>query len=110
MLGLLIGVDEGEGELRREQPGQGAKPGEDADSARGAAAILVARAGEERGRGELRGAREGGLRQYQGRGRGLELGRDAWAARWRLRRRTAPPWAWCREARGRRNGQWQFRK
>ena len=95
-------MDEGEGELRREQPGQGAKPGEDADSARGAAAILVARAGEERGRGELRGAREGGLRQYQGRGRGLELGRDAWAARWRLRRRTAPPWAWCREARGRR--------
>ena len=103
-------MDEGEGELRREQPGQGAKPGEDADSARGAAAILVARAGEERGRGELRGAREGGLGQYQGRGSDLELGRDASAARWRLRRRTAPPWAWCREARGRRNGQWQFRK
>ena len=59
--------------------------------ARGAAAILVARAGEERGRGELRGAREGGLGQYQGRGSGLELGRDAWEARWRLRRRTAPP-------------------
>ena len=61
------------------------------NQARGAAAILVARAGEERGRGELRGAGEGGLGQYQGRGSSLELGRDAWAARWRLRRRTAPP-------------------
>ena len=39
--------------------------------ARGAAAILVARAGEERGRGELRGAREGGLGQYQGHAGGL---------------------------------------
>ena len=67
------------------------KPGEDADSARGVAAILVACAGEERGRGELRGAREGGLGQYQGRGSGLELGRDAWVARWHLRRRTVPP-------------------
>ena len=61
-------MDEGEGELRREQPGQGAKPGEDADSARGAAVILVARAGEERGRGELRGAREGGLVNTRGAG------------------------------------------
>ena len=42
-------MDEGEGELRRKQPGQGTQPGEDTDSARGAAAILVARAGEERG-------------------------------------------------------------
>ena len=45
----FIGGKEREGELGREQPGQGAKPGEDAGSARGAAAILVARAGEERG-------------------------------------------------------------
>ena len=45
----FIGLGEGEGELGREQPGQGAKLGEDADSARGATAILVARAGEERG-------------------------------------------------------------
>ena len=40
---------------------------------------------------------------------GLGWGRGAWPARWR-RRRTASPWARCREARGRRNGQWQFRK
>ena len=46
--------------------------------ARGVAAILVARAGEEKGRGELRGAGEGGLGQYQGRGSGLELRCDAW--------------------------------
>ena len=75
----FIGGKEREGELGREQPGQGAKPGEDAGSARGAAAILVARAGEERGgRGELRGAREGGLGQYQGRGSGFGRRRDAW--------------------------------
>ena len=67
-------MDEGEGELRREQPGQGTQPGEDADSARGPAAILVACAGEERGRGELRGAREGGLGQYQGRTRAVWVG------------------------------------
>ena len=67
-------MDEGEGELRREQPGQGVKPGEDADTARGAAAILVARTGEEKGRGELRSAREGGLGQYQGRTRAVWVG------------------------------------
>jgi len=82
-------VDEGEGELRREQPGQGAKPGEDADSARGAAAILVARAGEERGRGELRGAREGGLGQYQGHAGGLGRARPSGWDRWPRRRTDA---------------------
>ena len=52
--------------------------------------IVASRSGTG-ARGELRGAGEGGLGQYQGRGSGLELGHDAWEARWRLRRRTAPP-------------------
>ena len=34
--------------------------------------------GPEGGRGELRGAREGGLGQYQGRGSGFGRRRDAW--------------------------------
>ena len=96
----FIGRGEGEGELGREQPGQGVMLGEDADSARGAAAILVARAGEERGRGELRGAREGGLGQYQGRTRWSGPGArhlSAQVAGAGVRRRQ---WTGCREAGG----------
>ena len=50
------------------------------------------------------GKRHGGAHA----GGGAELaGCSMWLSRWR-RRRTALPWARCREARGRRNGQWQF--
>ena len=41
----FIGVGEGEGELGMEQLGQGAKLGEDADSARGSAIAMVWQAG-----------------------------------------------------------------
>ena len=66
----------------------------------------MAQAGRVASSDGARGKRPGGARA----GGGAELaGRGAWLARWR-RRRTASPWARCREARGRRNGQWQFRK
>ena len=93
-------MEEGEGELRREQPGQGAKPGEDAGSARGTAAILVAR---RRGKG---GVASSGAPEKVGwgntRGAGAVLGGGATrgAARWpapaygRRRRRGAGRRRW----------------
>ena len=106
----FIGGKEREGELGREQPGQGAKPGEDAGSARGAAAILVARAGEERGGVASSGAPEKvGWGNTRGAGAVLGGGATRGAARW-----PAPAYgvavARCREAGGRRNGQGQCRK
>ena len=106
----FIGGKEREGELGREQPGQGAKPGEDAGSARGTAAILVARAGEERGAWRAQGR----PRRWVGAVPGAR--ERFWAEARRVgrpggrRRRTASPWARCREAGGRRNGQGQCRK
>ena len=79
----FIDVGEGEGKLGREQPGQGAKLGEDADSARGAAAILVARAGEERGGVASSGAPEKvGWGNTRGAGAVLGGGATRGAARW----------------------------
>jgi hypothetical protein len=79
----FIGGKEREGELGREQPGQGAKPGEDAGSARGAAAILVARAGEERGGVASSGAPEKvGWGNTRGAGAVLGGGATRGAARW----------------------------
>ena len=57
----FIGVGEGEGELGREQPGQGAKLGEDAGSARRSAMVMAWRAGARvwavRGRRKARHSR-----------------------------------------------------
>ena len=103
----FIGGKEREGELGREQPGQGAKLGEDAGSARRSAMVIAWRAGT---RGEVRSG--------QGRPGSSKPGARGWfwAEARRVgrpggrRRRTASPWARCREAGGRRNGQGQCRK
>jgi len=62
-------------------------------------AMAVAwRAQEQAGRVACgNGAREERFQGNKGRRSGFGRRRDAWVARWRLRRRTAPPWARCRE-------------
>jgi len=75
---------------------KGSRSGEgERDSARGAAAILVARAGEEKGAWQAQGALEkvvwGNTRGMQAVWVGEGLGAARWLARWRRLRRTALP-------------------
>jgi len=87
----FIGGKEREGELGREQPGQGAKLGEDAGSARRSAMVMAWRAGA---RGEVRSG--------QGRPGSSKPGARGWF--WAEARRVGRPGGVCAGVRRRRYG------
>ena len=103
----FIGVGEGEGELGMEQLGQGAKLGEDADSARGSAIAMAWKAG----------ARVAAVqRQESWFGASLGAASVVWAWARHLSAQVAGAgarrcrWMRCMENGGGRCWQWQFRK